>query len=166
MCSAWNGSKEEKDANVRAVVQRVVSGSVSCAEEEDSPRTIGPGLVVLLGVGVDDTKADATYLAEKIANLRIFNDEDGKMNLSLLETGGEVLAVSQFTLYGDVRRGRRPSFINAAAPEEANDLYEYFVSELRRLGVPVKTGWFQKHMLVSIENDGPVTILVDSHKQF
>lgn len=149
---------------MRAVVQRVTEGAV----EVDDRRVgeIGPGLVVLLGVARDDTRDDAEYLAEKIANLRIFNDEQGKMNRSLIEAAGEMLVVSQFTLYGDVRRGRRPSYTDAAEPERANALYEYFVEQTRRIGIKVETGVFQAMMQVSLINDGPVTILIDSRKCF
>jgi len=149
---------------VRAVVQRVKRGSVTVAE-----RTLGQiarGFVVLLGVGSDDTPDDALYLAEKVANLRVFEDEAGKMNLSLLEVGGEVLVVSQFTLYGDARKGRRPSFAQAAPPELGKRLYEQFIAELRRQGLSVAHGEFGAQMLVEILNDGPVTILLDSKKLF
>lgn len=149
---------------MRAVVQRVARASVSTADKE--PQSIGRGLVVLLGVGDGDTDEDAYYVAEKVAHLRIFPDDAGKMNRSVLDVGGEVLAVSQFTLYGDVRRGRRPSFISAAPPQEADRLYEHFVATLRGLGLTVKTGWFQADMLVELQNDGPVTILIDSRKEF
>jgi len=149
---------------MRAVVQRVSRGSVTvdgrvCAE-------IGQGLVVLLAVGREDTPATAATMAEKIANLRIFGDEAGKMNRSLLDTGGAALAVSQFTLYGDARGQRRPSFIQAAPPELGRELYEEFVRALRALGVQVETGVFQAHMSVELVNDGPVTILLDSEKNF
>ena len=127
---------------------------------------IGAGLLVLLGVGGDDTSTDAEYLAEKIVNIRVFVDEEGKMNRSMLETGGAMLVVSQFTLYGDVRRGRRPSYSDAAEPEKANQLYEYFVERVRSFGVNVETGVFQAMMKVSLTNDGPVTILLDSQKLF
>jgi D-tyrosyl-tRNA(Tyr) deacylase len=120
----------------------------------------------LLGVGESDSAEAASYLAEKTAHLRIFNDGEGKMNVSLLESGGTALVVSQFTLYGDVRRGRRPGFDRAAPPAEANRLYEEYVTNLKVLGVPVQTGVFQAHMIVELENDGPVTILVDSEKTF
>lgn len=127
---------------------------------------IGRGLLILLGVARVDTNEDADYLAEKIANLRIFNDEQGKMNRSLVETAGEMLVVSQFTLYGDVRRGRRPSYIEAAEPDRANALYEYFVNRARGCGIKVETGIFQAMMQISLINDGPVTILLDSRKAF
>ena len=123
---------------------------------------IGPGLVVLLGVKAGDTADDACYLAERVANLRIMEDAQGKMNLSVRDTGGAVLVVSQFTLYGDTRKGRRPSFIEAARPEAANELYERFVTELRALGLRVATGRFQAMMQVELVNDGPVTLLVES----
>jgi len=125
---------------------------------------IESGLVVLLAVAADDSVSDADYLADKIINLRIFSDADGKMNLSLLDSGGAMLVVSQFTLYGDVRRGRRPSYTEAAEPEKANLLYSYFVDRLRSAGVRVETGVFQAHMQVNLTNDGPVTIMVDSGK--
>jgi D-aminoacyl-tRNA deacylase len=127
---------------------------------------IGAGLLVLLGVARDDEKADADYLAEKITNLRVFNDEHGKMNLSLADTRGAMLVVSQFTLYADARRGRRPSYIEAAEPERANALYQYFVERVRAGGLKVETGIFQAMMKVSLINDGPVTILLDSRKNF
>ena len=127
---------------------------------------IGAGLLVLLGVSTSDTEADANYLAEKIAGLRVFEDEDGKMNLSVLDVGGAVLAVSQFTLYGDVRRGKRPSFDDAARPERARELYEYFVAQVRDRGLRCETGQFQAMMSVALVNEGPVTILLDSSKLF
>jgi D-tyrosyl-tRNA(Tyr) deacylase len=123
---------------------------------------IGPGLLVLLGVAKADTQADADYLAGKIAGLRILDDDNGKMNLSLAETGGSVLAVSQFTLYGDVRKGRRPSFDEAAMPQLSKELYEYFVGKIREAGFVCETGRFQAMMEVELVNDGPVTILLDS----
>lgn len=126
---------------------------------------IGRGVVVLLGVGQQDTEADAVWLADKILNLRIFEDEAGKMNKSVLDIGGEVLAVSQFTLFGDCRHGRRPGFSDAAAPEEAERLYQHFV-ELLRQSISVGTGVFRTDMLVEINNDGPVTLLIDSKKTF
>ena len=127
---------------------------------------IGAGLLVLLGVSTSDTEADANYLAEKIAGLRVFEDKDGKMNLSVLDLGGAVLAVSQFTLYGDVRRGKRPSFDDAARPERARELYEYFVAQVRDRGLRCETGQFQAMMSVALVNEGPVTILLDSSKLF
>lgn len=149
---------------MRAVVQRVSEARVRV--EGRTVGEIGSGLLVLVGVARDDTTRDADYLAEKVVNLRIFEDEQGKMNRSLLQTGGAALAVSQFTLYGDVRRGRRPSYIEAADPEKANALYEYFVEQVRSNGVTVETGVFQAMMEVELTNTGPVTILVDSSKLF
>ena len=149
---------------MRAVVQRVTSSSVKVGDKVVGE--IGRGFLVLLGVARDDREEDADYLAEKIANLRIFNDEQGKMNLSLVDTGGAMLVVSQFTLYGDTRKGRRPSYIDAAEPEKANALYEYFTERARAQGIKVETGVFQAMMQVSLINDGPVTILLDSRKQF
>jgi D-aminoacyl-tRNA deacylase len=149
---------------MRAVVQRVSRGSVTVDGRVTGE--IGPGLVVLLAVGREDTAPTAAAMAEKVANLRIFADNEGKMNRSLLDTGGAALAVSQFTLYGDARGQRRPSFIQAAAPELGKALYEEFVRALRALGVRVETGVFQAHMSVELANDGPVTILLDSDKTF
>lgn len=149
---------------MRAVVQRVRSGSVTVGEEEVS--RIGHGLVVLLGVAKGDGEEDARYLADKIVHLRIFEDDSGKMNLSLKDITGEIMAVSQFTLYGDCRQGRRPSFIEAAPPQEAQKLYELFIDTLSRHNIVVKRGVFQEHMLVRIANDGPVTIMLDSSKTF
>ena len=149
---------------MRAVVQRVKSASVKVAGELVSE--IGAGVLVFLGVAHDDTATEIAYIASKVANLRIFEDEDGKMNLSLLETGGAALVVSQFTLYGDCRKGRRPSFINAARPEVANALYEQFIAALEQQNVPTQGGTFQAMMDVQLVNDGPVTILLDSDKQF
>jgi D-tyrosyl-tRNA(Tyr) deacylase len=149
---------------VRAVIQRVSRANVSV--EGRLTGEIGMGLVVLLGVGKDDDAEAANYLAEKTAHLRIFADAEGKMNRSLVDCGGAALVVSQFTLYGDARGQRRPGFIRAAPPEEANRLYEEFVSVLRGLGVRVETGVFQTHMEVELTNDGPVTILLDSEKLF
>ena len=149
---------------MRAVVQRVSRGRVVI--DQQVVGEIGPGLVVLLGVGREDKPEAAAYLAEKIVNLRIFEDAEGKMNRSLLDTAGAALVVSQFTLYGDVRRGRRPGFDRAAPPEAANQLYETFVAELRARGVQVETGVFQAHMTVDLANEGPVTILLDSEKTF
>ncbi|NLO90254.1 MAG: D-tyrosyl-tRNA(Tyr) deacylase [Clostridia bacterium] len=149
---------------MRAVVQRVVKGEVHISGEKTA--SIGKGLVVLLGVGGDDTEKDVDYLAEKVANLRIFEDDQGKMNLSCCDIGGEVLVVSQFTLYGDYRKGRRPSFTAAAGPQRANYLYEYFVEKLKEFGIKVETGKFREEMLVEIHNYGPVTMLLDSKKIF
>jgi len=145
---------------MRAVVQRVIGASVSVGGDEIS--RIGRGLAILLGVGREDGGKDVNYLAEKITNLRVFEDADGKMNLSLLDIGGEALVVSQFTLYGDTKKGRRPGFDKAAAPDLAQGLYNEFVAMLSECGVPVKTGRFQAKMLFSIENDGPVTLLLDT----
>jgi D-aminoacyl-tRNA deacylase len=149
---------------MRAVVQRVSCASVTV--DGELAGAIAHGLLVLLGVAQDDSEADADYLAEKIAGLRIFEDEAGKMNLSVAEIGGAVLAVSQFTLFGDVRRGKRPSFDAAARPEQAKTLYEYFVGRIRRLGLRCETGRFQEMMEVALVNTGPVTILLDSKKAF
>lgn len=149
---------------MRAVVQRVSRARV--VVDGQVTGEIGAGLVVLLGVGRGDTSASAAYLAEKVAGLRIFDDDQGKMNRSLLEMGGAALVVSQFTLYGDVRRGRRPGFDQAAAPAQANQLYEEFVRELGAKGVRVETGVFQARMSVELANEGPVTILLDSEKLF
>lgn len=145
---------------MRAVVQRVRSACVKVEGREIS--RIGRGLAILLGVGKDDGAKDINYLAEKIANLRIFEDGEGKMNLSLLDVGGEALVVSQFTLFGDCRKGRRPGFDKAAPPEIAQTMYNEFVGMLSACGVPVKTGQFQAKMLFEIENDGPVTIILDT----
>ncbi|MHB9130725.1 MAG: D-aminoacyl-tRNA deacylase [Armatimonadota bacterium] len=149
---------------MRAVVQRVSQAQVTV--EGAVVGQVGAGFLVLLGVGHGDTEADADYLAEKIANLRVFEDAEGKMNLSLLDTNGGALVISQFTLYGDTRRGRRPSFTDAAPPEEANRLYEYFCAKLAGFGVPVSRGVFQASMSVALVNEGPVTLLVDSRKVF
>ena len=149
---------------MRAVVQRTgwstVSVDVNCVGRAAA------GLTVLLGVGRDDNEADAVYMAEKIANLRIFEDDAGKMNRSLLDIAGQVLAISQFTLYGDCRKGRRPGFDLAAPAETARCLYEKFVQELRAQGVEVACGKFQAEMVVTLENQGPVTLLIDSRKSF
>lgn len=151
-------------AEMRAVVQRVTKASVSV--DNQIVGKISSGIVVLLGVGKDDTLEDAKYLAEKIVNLRIFEDGDGKMNLSLLDVKGEALIISQFTLYGDCRRGRRPSYSDSASPDIANELYEKFVELVKGYNVHVETGIFAAHMLVEIHNDGPVTLLLDSKKVF
>ena len=149
---------------MRAVIQRTIRSSVT-SEGTETGR-IGAGLTVLLGVGRDDDEKDVVYMADKILNLRIFEDEEGKMNQSLLQTGGEMLVVSQFTLYGDARHGRRPSFTAAAPPDSANRLYEEFVQYVEKQGVRVATGIFQTEMVVSLDNHGPVTILLDSKKEF
>ena len=150
---------------MRAVVQRVTRACVRI--EGDMVGAIDGGLVVLLGIARDDTERDAKYLVDKIAALRIFDDAEGRMNLSVVDAGGSLLIVSQFTLYGDVRRGRRPSWIEAAVPEAAEPLYEFFVGEARRsVDQRVATGSFRRLMEVELVNDGPVTILLDSRKQF
>ncbi len=149
---------------MRAVIQRVTHSLVSVAQE--TVGEINVGLLVLLGVTHEDTAKDACYLAEKIAHLRIFEDDAGKMNLSILDVGGEVLSISQFTLYGDCRTGRRPSFTQAAKPEQAVMLYELFNQSLKDLGLTVAEGQFQAHMRVDLTNDGPVTMLLDSKRLF
>jgi D-tyrosyl-tRNA(Tyr) deacylase len=154
---------------MRAVVQRVSRAKVTINDRTNNEWTsgdIGLGLLVLLGVGREDSETDATYLAEKIAGLRIFEDTDGKMNRSVLDVGGSVLAVSQFTLFGDVRRGKRPSFDAAAPPDLARRLYEFFVERVRASGLRCETGRFQEMMQVELVNEGPVTILLDSGKAF
>ena len=145
---------------MKAVIQRVKKSSVSV-----DGKTIGKidkGLMILLGIAKDDSEEDAMYLSEKIPNLRIFEDTEGKMNLSLVETGGDILVVSQFTLIGDTRKGRRPSYAGAARPELANRLYEYFISLLKQKGIKTESGQFQAMMDVSLINDGPVTLIVES----
>jgi len=149
---------------MRAVVQRAVGASVTVNGKIVG--TIGAGLVVFLGVGNDDSAADADYLANKIAGLRIFEDEKGLMNLSVQDIAGGILAISQFTLYGDCRKGRRPGFSDAAPPQMAEELYDYFWKRLVDFGIPVETGQFQAEMKILVENDGPVTILLDSKKLF
>lgn len=149
---------------MRAVVQRVKQASVEINEKLISE--ISHGLLILLGVGKDDEESDVEYVADKIANLRVFEDEQGKMNLSLIDVEGQVLVVPQFTLYGDCRKGRRPSFINAARPEKAEELYRKFISALKNAGLEVKEGVFGAFMDVSLINNGPVTILLDSKKKF
>lgn len=149
---------------MRAVVQRTDAASVTVGAR--TVAAVGPGLTVLLGVGVGDGETDARYLAEKIVNLRIFPDTQGKMNLSLLDTGGELLVVSQFTLYGDCRKGRRPGFDAAAPPETARELYERFIAFCRAAGVKTATGQFQAEMVVKLDNHGPVTMLLDSGRLF
>jgi D-aminoacyl-tRNA deacylase len=145
---------------MRAVVQRVKNSAV--VVEGNTVGAIGPGLMVLLGVADGDTEKDADFLADKIVNLRIFEDENEKMNLSLLDTKGQMLVVSQFTLLGNCRKGRRPSFVDAAGPAEANALYEYFAKKVAEKGVGVETGRFRARMEVSLVNDGPVTLIVES----
>lgn len=149
---------------MRAVLQRVSQARVRV--DNETVGEIGPGLLVLLGVGQGDSEADARYLAEKSAALRIFEDGEGKMNLALAESGGAALVVSQFTLYADCRKGRRPGFSGAAPPDEANRLYLFFVAQLRALDLTVATGVFQADMQVELVNDGPVTMLLDSRKDF
>jgi D-tyrosyl-tRNA(Tyr) deacylase len=149
---------------MRAVVQRVKESKVEVKGK--TVGAIGPGLLILLGVGEGDSEKDCDYLANKIAHLRIFPDTMGLMNLSLLDTGGEALVVSQFTLWGDCRKGRRPSFVGAAPPKRARALYEHFIVLLREKGLQVATGQFQEMMDVSLINDGPVTLMLDSEKLF
>jgi D-aminoacyl-tRNA deacylase len=149
---------------MRAVVQRVSRAKVTVAGEIVGE--IGPGLLVLLGVGKDDVESTADYLANKITALRIFDDQNGKINLAAADVGAAVLAISQFTLYGDVQKGNRPSFHAAAPPERARQLYEYFVARIRATGLRCETGKFQEMMQVELTNEGPVTILLDSSKAF
>ncbi|GDY09196.1 MAG: D-tyrosyl-tRNA(Tyr) deacylase [Planctomycetota bacterium] len=149
---------------MRAVVQRVSRASVTVTGEVVGQ--IGRGFLVLLGVEDGDRQDEAVYMAQKIAGLRVFEDAEGKMNLGLAEVGGAMLVVSQFTLLGDCRKGRRPSFIQAARPELADELYRAFCAEVRGQGIEVQTGRFQTHMDVELVNDGPVTLLIDSHKLF
>jgi len=145
---------------MKAVIQRVKTASVTVNNEQIS--NIGPGLLVLLGVAHTDEPSDAEYLADKVANLRIFEDADGKMNRSLIDISGEILVVSQFTLYGDCKRGRRPSFIEAAKPDKAEKLYDYFTEQLKTKGIPAQSGKFRAMMDVALVNDGPVTLIVES----
>ena len=145
---------------MRVVVQRVSEARVSIGDEVIG--AIGPGLCILLGVGTKDTETAAEFLASKIINLRIFEDKQGKMNRSIRDLGGELLVVSQFTLYGDSRKGNRPSFTAAAAPEAAERLYEHFIQRLRQVGLKVATGKFRAHMKIALVNDGPVTLLLES----
>ncbi|WP_277673379.1 D-aminoacyl-tRNA deacylase [Piscibacillus halophilus] len=145
---------------MRAVIQRVSEGSVTINEQTTGE--IGTGLVVLLGVTHEDTEKDLKFMADKVSNLRIFEDEQGKMNLSVKDVNGKVLSISQFTLYGDCRKGRRPNFMQAAKPDFANDMYEQFNELVRDQGVDVETGVFQEYMKVSLLNDGPVTLILDS----
>ena len=156
--------QERKESQMRAVIQRVEKASVSV--EGEIKGQIGAGFLVLIGVEEGDGDADFKYIADKVPNLRVFEDEQGKMNRSLLDVGGELLAVSQFTLLGDARGGRRPSFITAARPETADPMYERLVADWRARGIRVETGVFGAHMKVSLVNDGPVTILLDSRRRF
>ena len=149
---------------MRAVVQRVANASVTVGEE--TVGAVGAGLMVLIGVSKEDTDKDLKYIVEKVMNLRVFDDENGVMNRSVLDVGGSILAVSQFTLYGDARGGGRPSYFRAAGPEPANELYERAVAAWRDSGIHVETGRFRTEMMVSLVNDGPVTILLDSEKAF
>jgi D-tyrosyl-tRNA(Tyr) deacylase len=149
---------------MRAVVQRTLQSSVTVGNQKIAE--VGQGLTVLLGVGQGDSEKDACYLAEKIIHLRIFSDEVGKMNLSLRDIDGELLVVSQFTLFADCRKGRRPSFDGAASPEIAQNLYELFLEECRKWGIKVACGKFQSEMLVALDNHGPVTMLLDSKRVF
>jgi len=149
---------------MKALLQRVTGASVSIAGEEVG--RIGQGLVVFVGVAVGDTEKDIDYLVQKIANMRIFSDEDGRFNLSALDIGGELLLVSQFTLLADTRKGRRPSFTDASPPDEADKLFSELVRKARATGLKVATGRFQQHMQVEIHNDGPVTIILDSKDKF
>lgn len=149
---------------MRAVVQRTRSSSVTSNGVETG--RIGPGLTVLLGIAADDTEQDVQYMADKITHLRIFEDEQDKLNCSLLDVGGDMLVISQFTLYGDARHGRRPSFTEAAPPAMAEPLYERFVQAVEKQGIHVGTGRFRTEMVVTLENHGPVTILLDSKKKF
>lgn len=149
---------------MRAVIQRVTEANVKI--DGETVGQIGQGFLVLIGVEEGDGEADFKYMATKVPNLRIFEDEAGKMNLSLMDVGGQILAVSQFTLFGDARSSRRPSFIQAARPETANPMYERLVAHWREMGIHVETGRFGADMKVSLVNDGPVTIMMDSHKLF
>lgn len=149
---------------MRTVIQRVTKASVSV--DGNVVGNIGPGMVVLVGVEKDDSEKDIAYVAEKIAGLRIFEDSSGKMNLSIKDTGGEVLAISQFTLYGDCRKGRRPSYTRAAGGDFARQCYESFIAEIAERGIPVRIGVFGAMMDVHIENSGPVTLLIDSSRDF
>jgi len=149
---------------MRAVVQRVTSAGVTVGEENVG--AIGKGMMVLIGVSTEDGPADLKYIAEKVMHLRIYDDENGVMNKSILDSGGAILAVSQFTLYGDARGGRRPSYFRAAKPEKANEMYEQLIACWRKAGIQVETGRFRAEMQVSLVNDGPVTILLDSEKNF
>ena len=158
------GRRDGSRSKMRVVIQRVAEASVEI--DGKVAGTIGRGLLILLGVRNGDTSAEARQLAEKCVNLRIFGDAEGRFNLSALDVGGEVLVVSQFTLYGDTRKGRRPSFVEAAPPTQAEELFNYFVGQARATGLKVATGRFQQHMHVEIHNDGPVTIWLDSKDKF
>ena len=147
---------------MRACIQRVRRASVTLPESGEVTGAIGIGLLVLLGIKAGDDEAAVVFLASKIIHLRIFEDDDGKMNRSLLDIGGQMLVVSQFTLYADCRKGRRPSFVDAARPEDAERLYQKFAAEVEKLGVPVATGAFQREMHVELVNDGPVTVIVEA----
>ena len=149
---------------MRAVVQRVSSAEVRV--DDKMVGRVGKGLLVYLGVGKEDTVSDIEYMAEKVSGLRIFEDENGKMNLSVKDIEGEILAISQFTLYGDVRKGKRPSFSDSAAPDKGEELYNQFISRIQGIGIRIDKGIFGAHMMVDYVNDGPVTILLDSKKQF
>jgi len=149
-------------SQMRVCVQRVRRAKVTLVETGEITGEIGPGLLVLLGIKTTDTEKDALFLAEKVAKMRVFEDENGKMNLALDEVGGQMLVVSQFTLYGDCRKGRRPSFVEAARPEKAIPLYHLFVDEIRKQGITVATGEFQHEMNVELVNDGPVTLILDT----
>ena len=149
---------------MRCVVQRVTRAKVTVGDEVTGE--IGKGMVALIGVSTEDGPADLKYIAEKVMHLRIYDDENGVMNKSILDAGGAILAVSQFTLYGDARGGRRPSYIRAARPEKANEMYETMIARWREMGIRVETGRFRTEMQVSLVNEGPVTILLDSEKTF
>lgn len=149
---------------MRAVVQRVSSAEVRV--DDKMVGRVGKGLLVYLGVGKEDTVSDIEYMAEKVSGLRIFEDENGKMNLSVQDIEGEILAISQFTLYGDVRKGKRPSFSDSAAPDKSEELYNQFIRRIQGIGIRIEKGIFGAHMMVDYVNDGPVTILLDSKKQF
>jgi D-tyrosyl-tRNA(Tyr) deacylase len=147
---------------MKAIIQRVTKGTVTVKDEIVG--RVGKGFVVFLGVGHEDNEEDARYLAKKISGMRIFEDNQGKMNLSLDQVAGGVLVISQFTLYGDTRKGNRPSFVGAAPPEQANRLYEYFIALIKEAGIPTESGIFQAEMQVEIYNDGPVTLVIESKK--